>query len=83
MSNPGEEAVVSLLTVAQAAERASVSESLVYEWIAAGVLPHLRLGKPGKRGVIRIEPIDLDGFLMACRVVGTPTDDGLRLKHLR
>jgi hypothetical protein len=75
---------MNLLTV-KAAERACVSESLVYEWCAAGALPHLRLGKPGKRGCIRIVPEEFDEFLDGCHVDGPPDDDDEEppLKHLR
>jgi excisionase family DNA binding protein len=69
---------MTLLTVAQAAERACVSTSLIYDWCSAGVLPHLRLGKRGKRGCIRIALDDLDDFLAGCRVEGPPQDDGPR-----
>lgn len=74
-----------LLTVKEAAERASVSESLVYEWISEGVLPHLRLGKLGKRGCIRIAQEELDVFLAGCRVEGSindDQDDDEELKHI-
>lgn len=64
-----------LLTVKQAASRAAVSPSLIYELCANGVLPHMRLGRPGKRGCIRIDSDELDGFLAACRVEGLSPDD--------
>ena len=38
-----------MLTVKQAAKRAGISESLVYEWCAEGVLPHYRFGRKGRR----------------------------------
>ena len=56
------------LTVAEAAARAAVSESLVYAWCADGTLPHSRLGRKGKRGTIRIAVEDLDGVLAAFKV---------------
>jgi excisionase family DNA binding protein len=71
-----------LVTVAQAAERACVSESLIYEWIAAGTLACYRLGKPGKRGCVRIAVQDLEAFLASCRVEGT-TEDDEPLRHIR
>jgi excisionase family DNA binding protein len=52
-----------LLTVKQAAERTGVSESLVYGWCGAELLAHMRLGRPGRRGCIRIMEEDLDAFL--------------------
>lgn len=57
-----------MLTVAEAALRACVSESLIYAWCADGTLPHSRLGRKGKRGCIRIAAEDLDGVLAAFRV---------------
>ena len=77
------------MTVKQAAAYAEVSTNLVYQWCRLGVLPHIRLGSPGKRGCIRISPSDLDAFLASCRVEGekqnaTPprkAKDGF--KHLR
>lgn len=59
-----------MLTVAEAALRACVSESLIYAWCADGTLPHLRLGRKGRRGTIRIAREDLDGVLAAFRVGG-------------
>jgi excisionase family DNA binding protein len=59
-----------LLTVKQAAERATVSESLVYQWIDERRLTHYRLGGKGKRGAIKIDPRDLDAFLATLRVDG-------------
>ncbi|MBP3958414.1 helix-turn-helix domain-containing protein [Gemmata sp. G18] len=57
-----------MLTVKQAAERAAVSESLIYAWIADGTLPHVRLGRKGKRGTIRVSVEDLDGALATFKV---------------
>ncbi len=56
------------MTVKMAAAYAEVSTNLVYEWCRLGILPHARLGAPGKRGCIRISPADLDAFLASCRV---------------
>ncbi|OWK42088.1 hypothetical protein FRUB_04166 [Fimbriiglobus ruber] len=55
----------------EAAARACISESLVYQWIADGTLPHFRVGAKGKRGKILIEVEDLDG-VMAGFKVGKP-----------
>lgn len=71
-----------LLTVKQAAERASVSLSLVYEWISQGMLPCYRLGKTGKRGCIRIDPVELEKFLAGCRKEGSPQTAAPPLKHI-
>ncbi|QEG26692.1 Helix-turn-helix domain protein [Gemmata obscuriglobus] len=59
-----------MLTVREAAERAAVSESLIYAWCADGTLPHMRLGRKGKRGTIRIRVEDLDGMMAAFKVSG-------------
>jgi len=55
------------MTVRQAAERAQVSASLVYEWCKTGVLKHARYGRPGRRGTIRIGEEDLTAFLAGCQ----------------
>ncbi len=60
-----------MMTVAEAAQRACVSESLVYAWCNDGTLPHTRVGRKGKRGHIRIAIEDLDG-LMASFKIATP-----------
>ncbi len=57
-----------MLTVKQAAERACVSEGLIRGWVAAGQLPHFRLGAKGKRGKIIIDETDLDGVLASFKV---------------
>jgi excisionase family DNA binding protein len=57
-----------VLTVAEAAKHATVSEALVRIWIREGTLPHFRLGRKGKRGSIRIAVEDLDGLLANFRV---------------
>jgi excisionase family DNA binding protein len=75
------------LTVRQAAERASVCASVVYAWVAAGMLPHFRLGMPGRKGSIRIAEADLDAFLASQRREGrkesAPPPQPLKLKHLQ
>ena len=78
-----------LLSVKAAAERAGVSESLVYDWCNSGVLTHLRLGRSGKRGHIRIEAGDLDAFLTSQKKEGrqqspsAPKPPPLKLRHLQ
>lgn len=57
-----------MLTVKEAAVRACVSESLIYAWCAEGTLPHLRVGRKGSRGHIRIAVEDLDGALAAFKI---------------
>ena len=57
-----------MLTVKQAAERAGVSESLIYLLCDERRLPHYRPGGKRKRGKILIDPRDLDAFMASCRV---------------
>lgn len=59
-----------MLTVAEAARHATVSESLIRQWVREGTLPHFRLGGKGHRGAIRIAVEDLDGVLANFRVEG-------------
>jgi excisionase family DNA binding protein len=64
------------LTVKQAAERAGISVSLLYELCAAGTIRHTRHGRPGSRGTIRISEEALAEYLKACeqgRQVAAPT----------
>ena len=56
-----------MLTVKKTAIRSGVSPGLVYHWIQSGRLPHLRLGKTGTRGVIRIDEADLEAFLQSLK----------------
>lgn len=71
------------LTPQQAAARAVVSLSLIYQWCQDGVLVHYRLGRPGKRGRIRIEESDLEAFLVTCKKESGQAAAPLRLKHIR
>lgn len=59
-----------MLNVRQAAERMSISDSLVYELCACGLLSHVRIGRPGSRGCIRIADTDIDAFLTSQKVGG-------------
>ena len=59
-----------MLRVKDAARRMGVSESLVYELCACGALPHIRIGRPGSRGCIRISESDIDAFLASQKVAG-------------
>ena len=56
------------LTPKEAAERAGVSVSLIYQWCAEGHLPHYRVGTRGRRGKILIAPEDLDAFMESMKV---------------
>jgi hypothetical protein len=48
-----------------------ISDSLVYELCACGSLSHVRIGRPGSRGCIRITSADIDAFLASQKVGGT------------
>jgi excisionase family DNA binding protein len=61
-----------VLTVKQAAEKAGVSQALVYGWVGGGELAHFRLGGKGRREAIRIAEADLDAFLTGRRVGAVP-----------
>jgi excisionase family DNA binding protein len=71
------------LTVKQAAEHAAISESLIYAWCKAGVLSHTRLGRPGKRGTIRIDKDELEKFLQTMKVVEVPQEDSSPLEFIK
>jgi len=71
-----------MLSVRLAAERACVSESLIYAWCADGTLPHTRVGRKGKRGHIRIATEDLDSVLATFKISGPPSKAAPILKHL-
>lgn len=60
-----------LLTVAEAAEHAGVSPSLIYQWVTERRLAHYRPGGKGKRGKVLISPRDLDAFMESLRVEAT------------
>jgi excisionase family DNA binding protein len=70
-----------MLTSKQAAEKIGVSDSLIYEWCAAGVLPHYRFGRKGRRGTIRIDESELEAFLAGCRREARPEVPAL--KHIK
>ena len=70
-----------MLSPKQAAEKIGVSDSLLYEWCAQGLLPHYRFGRKGKRGCIRIEEAELEAFLARCRQ--ETRQEVPPLKHIR
>ncbi|HJT78174.1 MAG TPA: helix-turn-helix domain-containing protein [Gemmataceae bacterium] len=73
-----------LLTVMQAAERASVSSSLVYEGCAAGMFPHHRFGRKGRRGKILIDETEFAAFLASCRQEARPQGPPMpELRHIQ
>ena len=58
-----------MLTVATAALKACVSESLIRLWVKEGTLACYRLGGKNKRGTIRIQEEDLDQVMAAFKAV--------------
>ena len=60
-----------MLRVKAAAERMGISESLVYELCACGALPHVRIGRPGSRGCIRLTDADIQEYLASQKVGGS------------
>ena len=68
-THPG---VITMLTVRQAAARASVCERIVRNWIRSGILPHYRIGATGRRGKIMIDESDLDALMASFRVDSGP-----------
>lgn len=79
-----------MLTVKSAAANVGVSPGLVYAWVETGILPHYRMGKPGRRGAIRIAEVDLEAFIASLRKGEGPRESFPRdpkptlvLKHLK
>ena len=73
-----------MLTVKQTSERLGISESLVYEWCAEGVLPHYRFGRKGRRGKILIDETEFAAFLAACRQEVQPDTAPIpELRHIQ
>lgn len=62
---------MNLLKVPEVAERLSCSESLVYQMVASGELPHYRLGKG--RGSIRVSEEQILALLANRQQGGGPT----------
>ena len=59
-----------MMTVKAAAQKMGISISLVYELCACGSLPHVRIGRPGSRGCIRLTETDILEFLASQKVGG-------------
>ena len=72
-----------MLTPKEAAGRIGVSDSLIYEWCATGLLPHYRFGKPGRRGKILIDDTEFNAFLASCRQEIRPQAQVPSLKHIK
>lgn len=70
-----------LLTVADVAARLRCSRGLVYRLVAAGELPHYRVG--GGRGGIRVSGGQLARFLAARTGGGRPPRPVRRLRRRR
>jgi excisionase family DNA binding protein len=65
-----------VLTVKAAAAKLSVSPSLIYALAREGRLPHIRIGRVGKRGKLLFEEADIKAFKEDCRHDGAEVDDG-------
>jgi excisionase family DNA binding protein len=63
-----------LMTPKEAAERARVSVSLIYQWCNSGQLAHLRVGMQGRRGKILIVQADLESFLATLKSLPMPRE---------
>jgi excisionase family DNA binding protein len=72
-----------MLTPKQAAASLGVSDSLIYEWCAEGVLPHYRFGRNGRRGKILIDETELKSFMAAHRQEKQPQAEVPALKHIK
>ena len=62
-----------LLTIEAAAQRLSVSKSLIKKWVVAGEIEVIRLGT-GKRRLIRIRPETLEEFVARREVAPVETE---------
>ena len=77
------------MTIRQAAERLEISRSLLYTLCKLGVIRHSRVGRPGKRGSIRIGEEAILEYLRAREVgpaVARPTPSPrprIKLQHLQ
>jgi predicted site-specific integrase-resolvase len=56
------------MTIKEVAAHADVCEAIVRAWVKSGLLPHYRLGAPGRRGKITVKVEDLNAFLASQRV---------------
>ena len=71
-----------MLTVKEAANKACVSESLIYGVLKAGRLKGMRIGCRG-RGCWRIDEGDFEEWLSTCRLGDIPQDDGRPYQFLK
>jgi len=65
-----------MMTTAAAAQAAGVHETLIDKWCRCGILPHYRFRKGAKRGLVLIDPDELDGFLAGYRGEASPGRGG-------
>ena len=63
-----------MMNVKSAALKAGVSPGLIYDWVNSGRLRHLRVGREGSRGSIRIDESDLAAFLESLKHGEGPKD---------
>jgi excisionase family DNA binding protein len=68
--SPDQPATETLLTASELARRFSVSQGWVYQAVADGRLPHIRLGRPD--GPVRFVGSDIDAWLEAQRLAWAP-----------
>ncbi|HZZ80782.1 MAG TPA: helix-turn-helix domain-containing protein [Gemmataceae bacterium] len=52
-----------MLSFEQAAKQPGISSALVYILVSERMLPHYRVGRPGRRGNMRIAEADLAAFM--------------------
>lgn len=55
--------IETLLTVEDTAHILGVKPGTIYDWVAKGILPHVRILAGRKRPVIRFRQPDLDTFI--------------------
>lgn len=75
-----------MLTVSEVAERLKLSLSAIYELIADGQLPSVRLGP--KKGAVRVTEEDLQAFIESRRThpresSGFSKSKRIKLKHIK
>lgn len=58
-----------MLAVKQIAAKLGVSQAIVYGWCASKKLAHIRVGRIGRRGLIRVSEVDLEKFLQTLTIV--------------
>ncbi len=69
------------LSAAEVAEKLKVSRSLIYALARSGALRCVRLGKPGRRGVLRFHPEEVGAFVE--RMQAGPQAEPPPLSHIK